>query len=180
MAIARAKAPSMFDRELLVPAVVESFRKLSPRLVAKNPVMFVVEVGSVLTTAVLLRDLFGAASGVPIWFTANVTILLWFTVVFANFAEAVAEGRGKAQADSLRRMRRDTTARRIANGGREEEVSAALLRKGDRVVVEAAGDVDTLLLDKTGTITLGNRMATEFLPLAGVGAEELAEAAQLS
>src|SRR5499427_9262366 len=109
----RAKAPSLFDRELLGPALAESFRKLAPQHVAKNPVMFVVEVGSVLTTAVLLRDLFGGSSGVPIWFTANVTVWLWFTVVFANFAEAVAEGRGKAQADSLRRMRRETIARRI-------------------------------------------------------------------
>jgi K+-transporting ATPase ATPase B chain len=341
MATARAKSLSLFDRELLVPAVIESFRKLSPRLVAKNPVMFVVEVGSVLTTALLVRDLFGAASAVPIWFTANVTLWLWFTVVFANFAEAVAEGRGKAQADSLRRMRRETIARRVMNGGQAQDVPASSLKKGDVVVVEAgmlvpadgeiiegiasvdesaitgesapviresggdrssvtggtkvlsdrivvrvtagagesfldrmialvegaarqktpneialhillvgltlifllacvtlaplaiysgvtlsatalvallvclipttiggllsaigiagmdrllrknvvamsgraveaAGDVDTLLLDKTGTITLGNRMATEFRPLAGVGAEELAEAAQLS
>src|SRR5882757_239241 len=117
----KAQALSLFDGKIVRRAVGDSFRKLSPRLVAKNPVMFVVEVGSVLTTAVLLRDLFGAASGVPIWITANVTVWLWFTVVFANFAEAVAEGRGKAQADSLRRRRRDTTARRIANGGREEE-----------------------------------------------------------
>ncbi|HTO71510.1 MAG TPA: potassium-transporting ATPase subunit KdpB [Myxococcota bacterium] len=136
MAKARAKAPSLFDKDLLAPALVESFKKLSPRLVAKNPVMFVVEVGSVLTTAVLIRDLLGAASGVPIWFTANVTVWLWFTVVFANFAEAVAEGRGKAQASSLRRMRRDTSARRLVNG-REEEVSASVLRKGDLVVIEA-------------------------------------------
>ena len=337
----RAKAPSIFDRELLGPAVVESFRKLTPRHVAKNPVMFVVEVGSVLTTLVLLRDLFGGSSGVPIWFTANVTVWLWFTVVFANFAEAVAEGRGKAQANALRRMRRDTTARRIMDGDLTQDVPASSLRKGDEVIVEAgmmipgdgeiiegiasvdesaitgesapviresggdrssvtggtkvlsdrivvritagagesfldrmialvegaarqktpneialhillvgltviflfatvtlaplaiysgvtlsatvlvallvclipttiggllsaigiagmdrllrknvvamsgraieaAGDVDTLLLDKTGTITLGNRMATEFLPLAGVGANELAEAAQLA
>jgi len=341
MATARAKAPSLFDRELLGPALVESFRKLSPRLVAKNPVMFVVEVGSVLTTAVLLRDLLGPASGVPIWFTANITVWLWFTVVFANLAEAIAEGRGKAQANALRRMRRETTARRVMDGGRVQDVPASSLRKGeivevtagmlipadgeiidgiasvdesaitgesapviresggdrssvtggtkvlsDRIVVrvtagagesfldrmialvegaarqktpneialhillvgltliflfacvtlaplaiysgvtlsatmlvallvclipttiggllsaigiagmdrllrknvvamsgravEAAGDVDTLLLDKTGTITLGNRMATEFLPLAGTDATELADAAQLA
>jgi len=341
MATARAKSPSMFDRELLFPALVESFRKLSPRLVAKNPVMFVVEVGSVLTTLVLLRDLFGASSGVPLWFTANVAVWLWFTVVFANFAEAVAEGRGKAQANSLRRMRRETTAHRIMNGGQMQDVPASSLQKGDVVVIEAgmmvpadgeitegiasvdesaitgesapviresggdrssvtggtkvlsdrivvrvtagagesfldrmialvegaarqktpneialhillvgltliflfacvtlaplaiysgvtlsatmlvallvclipttiggllsaigiagmdrllrknvlamsgraieaAGDVDTLLLDKTGTITLGNRMATEFLPLAGIEVSELADAAQFA
>ncbi|HTO09377.1 MAG TPA: potassium-transporting ATPase subunit KdpB [Myxococcota bacterium] len=341
MTTSRAKAPSIFDRELLLPALASSFSKLSPRLVAKNPVMFVVEVGSVLTTAVLLRDLFGGSSGVPIWFTANVTVWLWFTVVFANFAEAVAEGRGKAQANSLRRMRRETTAKRVMNGDLTQDVPASSLKKGDVVIVEggqmipadgeivegiasvdesaitgesapviresggdrssvtggtkvlsdrivvrvtagagesfldrmialvegaarqktpneialhillvgltliflfacvtlaplaiysgvtlsatalvallvclipttiggllsaigisgmdrllrknvlamsgraieAAGDVDTLLLDKTGTITLGNRMATEFLPLAGIEATELAEAAQLS
>ena len=331
MASARTKAPSVFDRELLGPALAESFRKLSPRLVAKNPVMFVVEVGSALTSAVLLRDLLGGSSGVPIW----------FTVVFANFAEAVAEGRGKAQANSLRRMRHETTAFRVTSGGRREEVAASSLRKGDLVeveagmwipadgeivqgiasvdesaitgesapviresggdrssvtggtrvlsdhitvrvtagagesfldrmialvegaarqktpneialhillvgltliflfacvtlaplalysgvtlsatalvallvclipttiggllsaigiagmdrllrknvlamsgrAIEAAGDVDVLLLDKTGTITLGNRMATEFLPLDGVEVQELAEAAQLA
>ena len=341
MASARTKAPSVFDRELLGPALAESFRKLSPRLVAKNPVMFVVEVGSALTSAVLLRDLLGGSSGVPIWFTANVTLWLWFTVVFANFAEAVAEGRGKAQANSLRRMRHETTAFRVTSGGRREEVAASSLRKGDLVeveagmwipadgeivqgiasvdesaltgesapviresggdrssvtggtrvlsdhitvrvtagagesfldrmialvegaarqktpneialhillvgltliflfacvtlaplalysgvtlsatalvallvclipttiggllsaigiagmdrllrknvlamsgrAIEAAGDVDVLLLDKTGTITLGNRMATEFLPLDGVEVQELAEAAQLA
>ncbi|MGH2900252.1 MAG: potassium-transporting ATPase subunit KdpB, partial [Solirubrobacteraceae bacterium] len=103
---------------------------------AKNPVMFVVEVGSAFTTLVLVRDLFGGGSGVPIWFTANITLWLWFTVVFANFAEAIAEGRGKAQAASLRRMRKDTTARRLTNG-REEQVAASTLRKGDTVIVEA-------------------------------------------
>jgi K+-transporting ATPase ATPase B chain len=137
MATARARAPSIFDRELLASAVVESFRKLSPRVVARNPVMFVVEVASFLTTAVLLRDLLGGVSGVPIWFTANVAAWLWFTVVFANFAEAVAEGRGKAQADSLRRMRRETTAHRLVDGGLRQEVPASSLRKGDVVVVEA-------------------------------------------
>jgi K+-transporting ATPase ATPase B chain len=341
IAASRMKAPSLFDRELLVPALADSLRKLSPRHVIKNPVMFVVEVGSVLTTAVLVRDLFGGASGVPIWFTAHVTAWLWFTVVFANFAEAVAEGRGKAQASELRRMRRETTAQLIMNGGQQQSVPASSLKKGDRVIVEAgmlipadgeivegiasvdesaitgesapviresggdrssvtggtkvlsdrivvrvttghgesfldrmialvegaarqktpneialhillvgltliflfacvtlaplaiysgvtlsatalvallvclipttiggllsaigiagmdrllrknvlamsgraieaAGDVDTLLLDKTGTITLGNRMATEFLPLPGVTTSDLAEAAQLA
>jgi potassium-transporting ATPase ATP-binding subunit len=337
----KAQQLSLLDPELLRGAVVDSVKKLAPRNVAKNPVMFVVEVGSVLTTAVLVRDLIGTPSGVPLWFTANVTVWLWFTVVFANFAEAIAEGRGKAQANSLRRMRRDTTARRVMNGGQQQDVPASTLKKGDTVIVEAgmlvpadgeiiegiasvdesaitgesapviresggdrssvtggtkvlsdrivvrvtagagesfldrmialvegaarqktpneialhillvgltliflfacvtlaplaiysgvalsattlvallvclipttiggllsaigiagmdrllrknvvamsgraveaAGDVDTLLLDKTGTITLGNRMATEFLPLAGVAIAELADAAQLA
>lgn len=341
MATAPSQAsPSLFDPVLLKPAVGESFRKLAPRAVAKNPVMFVVEVGSVLTTALFLRDLFAGAPNVPLWFTGSVTLWLWFTVLFANFAEAVAEGRGKAQADSLRKLRKDTSARKLVDG-QEQQVSASSLRKGDLVVVEsgqlipgdgeivegiasvdesaitgesapviresggdrsaviggtkvlsdrivvrvsanpgesfldrmiglvegasrqktpneialhillvgltlvflfacvtlvplalysgvalsatavvallvclipttiggllsaigvagmdrllrknviamsgraveAAGDVDTLLLDKTGTITLGNRMATEFLPAQGVTAEALADAAQLA
>ena len=343
MADIRLKERSLFDPAIVRPAIWESFRKLAPRHVIKNPVMFVVEIGSVLTTLILLRDLLAPTAGSqPLWFTFNVSFWLWFTVVFANFAEAVAEGRGKAQAATLRKMRQETIARRLVNGRREETVSASALRKGDTVVVEAgeiipgdgdviegiasvdesaitgesapviresggdrsavtggtkvlsdrivvritaspgesfldrmialvegaerqktpneialnillagltlvflfacvtlvpmalysgmtavsvtvivallvclipttiggllsaigiagidrllrknvlamsgraveaAGDVDTLLLDKTGTITLGNRMATEFIPIDGVGAETLADAAQLS
>jgi potassium-transporting ATPase ATP-binding subunit len=340
MSAPNAKSLSLFDAAVLGPAVKESFLKLAPHLVAKNPVMFVVEVGSVLTTLLWARDLFATHRVAPLWFTGLTSLWLWFTVLFANFAEAVAEGRGKAQADSLRRARKDTTARKLVDG-REEAVPASTLRKGDVVVVEsgqfipgdgevtegiasvdesaitgesapviresggdrsavtggtkvlsdrivvritanpgesfldrmillvegaarqktpneialhillvgltliflfacvtlvplgiysgvplsattivallvclipttiggllsaigiagmdrllrknviamsgraveAAGDVDTLLLDKTGTITLGNRMATEFLPLAGVRVEDLADAAQLS
>jgi K+-transporting ATPase ATPase B chain len=336
----KAQPRSLFDPTILGPAIVDSFKKLSPLNVARNPVMFVVEVGSTLTTISLLRDLVSRSSTMPIWFTAWTTAWLWFTVVFANFAEAVAEGRGKAQAESLRKMRKDTSARKLTQG-REEQVSASSLRKGDTVVVEAgqlipgdgeiiegiasvdesaitgesapviresggdrsavtggtrvlsdrivvritanpgesfldrmiglvegasrqktpneialhillvgltiiflfacvtlvplarysgvplgttvivallvclipttiggllsaigiagmdrllrknviamsgraveaAGDVDTLLLDKTGTITLGNRMATDFLPVPGVDERELADAAQLS
>jgi K+-transporting ATPase ATPase B chain len=331
---------SLFDPSIVRPAIWDSFRKLSPRDVIRNPVMFVVEVGALLTTVELIHDLVTGQRSAPLWFTALVSLWLWFTVVFANFAEAVAEGRGKAQAASLRKMRKDVEARKLVDG-REEKVSASTLRKGDTVVVEAgqyipgdgeivegiasvdesaitgesapviresggdrsavtggtkvlsdrivvrvtanpgesfldrmislvegaarqrtpneialhillvgltavflfacvslvplalysgvklsttavvallvclipttiggllsaigiagmdrllrknvialsgraveaAGDVDTLLLDKTGTITLGNRMATEFLPLAGVRIEDLADAAQLS
>jgi K+-transporting ATPase ATPase B chain len=129
---------SLFDPEIVQPAVWESFRKLAPQTVMKNPVMFVVEIGSVLTTLILLRDLVApTASSQPIWFTTSVSVWLWFTVVFANFAEAVAEGRGKAQAATLRKMRQETTARRRVNGKREERVPASSLRKGDIVVVEA-------------------------------------------
>jgi K+-transporting ATPase ATPase B chain len=100
--------------------------------------MFVVEIGAVLTTLIWLRDLVApTAQSQPLWFTANVSVWLWFTVVFANFAEAVAEGRGKAQAANLRKMRKDTIARRLVNGKREEHVPASELRKGDVVVVEA-------------------------------------------
>jgi K+-transporting ATPase ATPase B chain len=343
MADTRLKDRSLFDPEILRPAFWESMLKLEPQHVIKNPVMFVVEIGSVLTTLILIRDLVAPTAGSqPLWFNFNVSFWLWFTVVFANFAEAVAEGRGKAQAAALRKMRQETNARRLVNRRGEEIVPASVLRKGDTVVVEAgevipgdgdviqgiasvdesaitgesapviresggdrsavtggtkvlsdrivvritaspgesfldrmialvegatrqktpneialnillagltlvflfacvtlvpmalysgmpnvsvtvivallvclipttiggllsaigiagidrllrknvlamsgraveaAGDVDTLLLDKTGTITLGNRMATEFIPVDGAGAETLADAAQLS
>ncbi|HET8539643.1 MAG TPA: potassium-transporting ATPase subunit KdpB [Anaeromyxobacter sp.] len=137
MASHEAKSPSLLDRALLRRAALDSLRKLDPRHVARNPVMFVVEVGSVLTTLLWLRDrILHPAGAAPGWFTLSVSLWLWFTVVFASFAEAVAEGRGKAQADTLRRMRRDVAARRLV-GGREESVPASTLRRGDTVVVEA-------------------------------------------
>jgi K+-transporting ATPase ATPase B chain len=132
---AKAQQLSLFDRAIIRDAVKDSFRKLAPRHVAKNPVMFVVEVGSLLTTILLVRDLFGPRQA-PLWFTAGVSFWLWFTVVFANFAEAVAEGRGKAQAASLRKMRTQTTAHKLVNG-RAEAVSATTLRTGDLVRVDA-------------------------------------------
>jgi len=140
---AKAKQLSLFDPQILRTAAVESFRKLSPRQVAKNPVMFVVEVGSVLTTLIWLRDLFTTVPGAaPHWFTLAVSIWLWFTVVFANFAEAVAEGRGKAQADALRRMRQETMARKLRKWPGDETfemVAASKLAKGDVVIIEAGG-----------------------------------------
>jgi K+-transporting ATPase ATPase B chain len=333
------KAISLWDPTILRRAVVDSFTKLDPRIQVANPVMFIVEIGSLVTTLILLQQLF-TGSGHPL-FTGQVAFWLWFTVVFANFAEAMAEGRGKAQADTLRRTRTETMAKRLGPDGRSEMVPAGKLRRGDLVLVsageyipsdgeviegvasvdesaitgesapvireaggdrsavtggtrvlsdwikvristnpgetfldrmiglvegakrqktpneialsillavltlvfllvvvtlqpfawyggqeipvpvlisllvclipttigalisaigiagmdrlvqhnvlamsgravEAAGDVDTLLLDKTGTITLGNRMASEFLPLPGVSDQELADAAQLS
>jgi len=149
MADTRLKERSLFDPEIVRPAVWESCRKLVPQHVIKNPVMFVVEIGSVLTTLILLRDLIAPTPGSqPLWFTFSVSFWLWFTVIFANFAEAVAEGRGKAQAATLRRMRQETTARRLVNGHREETVPASALRKGDTVVVEAGeiipGDGDVI------------------------------------
>jgi len=331
--MASTKPRSLFEASIIKQAVLDSLRKLDPRHMAKNPVMFVVEVGSLLTTLLLFFNWS--------WFTAIVSLWLWFTVVFANFAEAVAEGRGKAQAATLRKMRKETTARRLVGDGMEDRIPASALRRGDTVVVEtgelipsdgeiiegiasvdesaitgesapviresggdrsavtggtkvlsdrivvritaepgasfldrmislvegasrqktpneialhillvgltivfllacvtlvplalysgialsvtvivallvclipttiggllsaigiagmdrllgknvlamsgraveAAGDVDTLLLDKTGTITLGNRMATELIPAPGVRADELADAAQLA
>ncbi len=329
---------SLMDPSILVPAIGQALMKLDPRLMVRNPVMFVVEVVATLTTVIFLRDLL--SGGAHLGFTFQIILWLWITVLFANFAEAVAEGRGKAQAATLRRARTDTMANRITANG-TETVAAPDLKQGDLVLVaagelipsdgeviegiasidesaitgesapviresggdrsavtggtrvlsdwikvritaaqgstfldrmialvegaerqktpneialnillagltiifvfavatipsfvtyaggtisvvilvalfvalipttigallsaigiagmdrlvrfnvlamsgravEAAGDVDTLLLDKTGTITLGNRQATEFYPLTGVGARELADAAQLS
>jgi K+-transporting ATPase ATPase B chain len=112
----------------------------------KNPVMFVVEVGAVMTTFLTVRDL---ASGAGVaGFTFQISLWLWFTVLFANFAEAMAEGRGKAQADTLRKTKTETNARRVLSGGRIEMVAAALLRSGDIVTVEAGetipGDGDVI------------------------------------
>src|SRR5215831_16380251 len=117
MSDTRLKERSLLDPEIMRPAILESFRKLAPQHVIKNPVMFVVEIGSILTTLIWLRDMIAPNSGSqPLWFTFNVSFWLWFTVVFANFAEAVAEGRGKAQAATLRKMRQETNARRLRNG----------------------------------------------------------------
>jgi K+-transporting ATPase ATPase B chain len=335
----QARQISLWDPGIVRPAIAGAIRKLDPRVQIRNPVMFIVEVGSVLTTVIFVQDLL-SGTGQPL-FTGQVASWLWFTVLFANFAEAMAEGRGKAQADTLRRTRTEALANRVSTDGAEERVPAANLRRGDLVVVrvgelipadgeivdgvasvdesaitgesapviresggdrsavtggtrvisdwlrvrvtsdpghtfldrmialvegaerqktlneialnillalltlvfllvvvtiqpfayyagteipipvliallvclipttigalisaigiagmdrlvqhnvlamsgravEAAGDVNTLLLDKTGTITLGNRQATEFLPVAGVTEGELADAAQLS
>src|SRR5688572_2025140 len=103
-----AKPQSLFDKAILLPAVGESFKKLDPRLMVKNPVMFVTEVAAVLTTVAIFTA--KADHG----FIIQLAVWLWFTVLFANFAEAIAEGRGKAQADSLRKARKDTMARRLA------------------------------------------------------------------
>jgi K+-transporting ATPase ATPase B chain len=337
----RGASSTMLDPAILGPAIGQSFRKLDPRLMVRNPVMFVVEVVAAFTTIIFLRDL--ATHGEHLSFTFQIILWLWITVLVANFAEAVAEGRGKAQAATLRKARTETLAKRLFEVGstRFEEVAAPELKQGDIVLVEtgdlipsdgeviegiasvdesaitgesapviresggdrsavtggtrvlsdqikvritaaqgstfldrmialvegaerqktpneialnillaglslifvfavvtipsfaayaggslsvvilvalfvalipttigallsaigiagmdrlvrfnvlamsgraveAAGDVDTLLLDKTGTITLGNRQATEFMPLTGVSPEELADAAQLS
>ncbi len=115
--------------------MLDALSKLDPRVQVKNPVMFIVEAGSLLTTLVFLQEVLGG-TGHPA-FTAQVAFWLWFTVLFANFAEAMAEGRGKAQADTLRRTRTETMANRILPGGRTEAVPAASLRKGDQVLVRA-------------------------------------------
>ncbi len=125
------KTHSLFDPAILVPALGESFRKLNPAAMVKNPVMFVTLIGAAVTTVEIF------VSSEPKAFTVQITLWLWFTVLFANFAEAMAEGRGKAQANALRESRTTTSARRLRPDGKEDRVEAALLRKGDRVGVIA-------------------------------------------
>src|SRR6266403_1064337 len=304
MATTAVRARSLFETAIVKQAIVDSFRKLTVKRQVRNPVMFVVYVGSILTSLLWIQALVGKGEAPP-WFIFWVSVWLWFTVLFANFAEAMAEGRGKAQAASLRNARRDLQAKRLTRSGERDfdAVAASALRKGDRVLVEAgdfipadgtivggiasvneaaitgesapvireaggdrssvtggtqvlsdwivvevtanpgeafldrmialgqgtpvtvtvlvallvclipttigallsaigiagmdrmiqknviamsgraveaAGDVDVLLLDKTGTITLGNRQATAFIPAAGVTEGTLADAAQLA
>jgi K+-transporting ATPase ATPase B chain len=138
----RKGGASIFNPAIIRRATIDSCKKLDPRWQAKNPVMFVVEIGSVITTIEFIRLLFSGPAP-ETGFVLAVTIWLWFTVLFANFAEAMAEGRGKAQADTLRKARTTTVARRLAKPDRSgpiEEVAAPQLRKGDLVLVEA-GDV---------------------------------------
>jgi potassium-transporting ATPase ATP-binding subunit len=131
----RARTSSIWDPAIVQRAIADSFRKLDPRIQIKNPVMFIVEVGSLVTTMVWIQELIGG-SGQPL-FTGQVAFWLWFTVLFANFAEAMAEGRGKAQAATLRKAKTETTAVRLVPGGQRESVSANALRSGDTVRVEA-------------------------------------------
>jgi K+-transporting ATPase ATPase B chain len=131
----RARRTSIWEPGIVRQAAVDSLRKLDPRLQIRNPVMFIVEVGSVLTTLVFIQELAGGA-GNPL-FTGQVAFWLWFTVLFANFAEAMAEGRGKAQADTLRKARTETLANRLADTGQLEQVPASSLRRNDVVMVHA-------------------------------------------
>src|SRR5512145_1579279 len=135
MSAERARRISLWDPAIVNQAIVDSFRKLDPRIQIKNPVMFIVEVGSLLTTISFIQEL-AAGTGQPL-FTGQVAFWLWFTVLFANFAEAMAEGRGKAQAETLRKTRTETVANRLGPGGQMERVPAATLRKGDVVMVHA-------------------------------------------
>src|SRR5580700_2041222 len=133
------KAPALWNREIVSRATIDSFVKLDPRLMIKNPVMFVVEVTSVLVMFTLFRDLLAHKMALA-GFEFQIALWLWFTVLFANFAEAMAEGRGKAQADNLRKTRTETQAKLIVPGGETKLVPAAQLRRDD-VVMVAAGDV---------------------------------------
>src|SRR5512142_1470195 len=134
-----SKTRPLFDPSILRRAIIDSFGKLDPRHQIRNPVMFVVEVGSVLTTLLFIQALAGQGEA-PAGFIFAISAWLWFTVVFANFAEAMAEGRGKAQAEALRRARREITAKKLArpqHGASFTSVSANQLRKGDVVLVDA-------------------------------------------
>src|SRR5258705_1913186 len=131
--VAQIRKKSLADSAILSRAILDSFRKLHPRTMVKNPVMFVVEVGAVLTTIQLAWNASHHAG--QFGFGLQITLWLWFTVLFANFAEAMAEGRGKAQADSLRKARAETQAHRLRNDGSIEVVVSSKLRSGDIVVV---------------------------------------------
>jgi K+-transporting ATPase ATPase B chain len=138
------KSVSIFDTKILVPAIGDAFKKLNPRLMLKNPVMFVTLVGAVICTVDAFRSL-----GQTL-FVAQIAIWLWFTVLFANFAEAVAEGRGKAQAKALRQTRTRTSANKISNDDKIEIIDADSLRKGDIIVVHA-----TEIIPADGEVILG-------------------------
>jgi K+-transporting ATPase ATPase B chain len=154
--MAEVKARALFEPAILGQAVIDSFKKLNPRRQVRNPVMFVVYVGSILTTLLWLQALVGKGEASP-GFILAVSVWLWFTVLFANFAEAMAEGRGKAQAASLRKARRDIQAKKLDRPQRHAAfttVSATTLRKGDVVLVEA-GDfipVDGTVVDGVASV----------------------------
>jgi K+-transporting ATPase ATPase B chain len=144
MASSKQSKKSMWDAKIVRQALLDAVTKLNPRTMMKNPVMFVVEVGSVITTVLLFKDLHSPNFG----FDLQITLWLWFTVLFANFAEAMAEGRGKAQAETLRKAKSETVAHRLLKNGCTETVPGAKLRAGDVVVVSAGemvpGDGDVI------------------------------------
>src|SRR5215813_5668918 len=136
----RASVGTLSDPKILGPAIWDAFRKLDPRIMVRNPVMFTVEVVAALTTVLFLRNLVTGGGGLG--FSFQINLWLWFTVLFANFAEAVAEGRGKAQAATLRKAKTETVAKRLASATDPawEKLPATRLKKGDLVLVEA-GDL---------------------------------------
>ena len=147
--MARPNSTSLFSAALVGPALVGALTKLDPRKMIKNPVMFVVEVVAALTTILFIRDVL--TGGANLAFSGQIILWLWFTVLFANFAEAIAEGRGKAQADSLRRTRTETMAKRLRGSGRNyDTVPGNDLKVGDVVLVEA-GDI----IPSDGEVVLG-------------------------
>src|SRR6516162_11963233 len=137
----RVPLTALFDPKILIPAIGSAFIKLDPRILVGNPVMFVLEVVTALTTVILVRDLF--AGGGQIGFEFQIILWLWFTVLFANFSEAIAEGRGKAQADALRRQRTETQAKLLTGpgGSGHKLIPSTSLRVGDVVLVEAGDTI---------------------------------------
>jgi K+-transporting ATPase ATPase B chain len=148
-----AKEQRLFSSEIALVAVRDSFSKLDPRTLVRNPVIFIVELGSAIVSFVFVRDLVAGGRHEPLWFTGTVAVWLWLTVLFANFAEAVAEGRGKAQASALRATRTTTVARRRGEHGLEE-VPAATLQRGDVVVVDAGETIpaDGEIIEGVGSV----------------------------
>ena len=134
------KRSSFLDKKMLVPALIDSVKKLNPIAQAKNPVMFVVYIGSILTTFLMFYSLAGYDAGGKTVFILSIALWLWFTLLFANFAESIAEGRSKAQAESLKNVKKDVLAKKLAKaevGTKPEMVSSSTLRKGDIVFIEA-------------------------------------------
>src|ERR1700675_2470932 len=127
-----AKAISIFDPTIIVPAIGDSFKKLNPVTLARNPVMFVTEIGALITTVLL-----ATGHGTHFGFVLQIAIWLWFTVLFANFAEAMAEGRGKAQADALRKSRTKTIGHKLLPDGSTQDIPSEQFRKGDVFIVSA-------------------------------------------
>ena len=147
-----ARSRPLFDPEIVGRATKASFGKLNPVTLMKNPVMFVVEVGAALTTVFLVRDIFRGAPGIG--FSLQISLWLWFTVLFANFAEAMAEARGKAQADTLRKTKTDVAAKRLTASGKTEQCPGSALRAGDVVTCDA-GDLipgDGEVIDGIATV----------------------------
>src|SRR5215470_14393007 len=137
----RMPVSALFDKEIVMPAIGSAFVKLDPRTLIANPVMFVLEIVTALTTVILVRDL--VTGGEHIGFEFQIVLWLWFTVLFANFAEAIAEGRGKAQADALRKTRTETQAKLLTGPGRSsyKSVPGTNLKIGDVVLVEAGDTI---------------------------------------
>src|SRR3954463_16722561 len=136
----RMPVSAMLDPKIVVPAIGSAFTKLDPRLMIRNPVMFVVEIVAALTTVILLKNVF--VGGTDLGFTFQIILWLWFTVLFANFAEAVAEGRGKAQAESLKKTRTESQAKLLTGSDRTwRMVSGTGLKVGDIVLVEAGDNI---------------------------------------
>ena len=164
-------AQNLFTREIAVRALTDSFLKLDPRHLIRNPVIFIVELGSLITTVIFILDAI-RGGGEALWFTGTIAFWLWLTVLFANYAEAVAEGRGKAQAATLRATRTTTLAHRRTESGGIEDVPAPDLQRGDVVIVTAGeaipadGDVIEGVGRSTSRRSPGNPLRSSASPAA--------------